>query len=59
MWGRTGSSDGHSVFPFLGHEVSVPAQNRVWRVERTDFFEHPASQNLAFDGQSTPQHAPH
>lgn len=43
-----------AVIPFRGHEHSMPAQDPVWREQRSDFFEPFASEDLTFDGQPSP-----
>ena len=43
-----------AVIPFLGDQHPVPPQDRIRREQRADFFESLATEDLAFDRQSTP-----
>jgi hypothetical protein len=42
-----------AVFPLVGDEHPVPAQNRVRREQRADFFQSLASQDHALHRQTT------
>lgn len=42
-----------AVIPFLSHELSVPAENRVGRHDGSQLPQCFAAQNFAFDGQQT------
>ncbi len=42
-----------AVVPFLGHQFSLPAENRVGSEDRTDPVEHLPAKNLTFDRQAT------
>ena len=55
---RTLAEEDHPIetlrIPLLGHQQSVPPQNRIGCEQRANFFESLAAEDLAFDGQTTP-----
>ncbi len=40
-----------AVIPFPGHELSMPAENRIWRHDCGEFHQGFAAQSFALDGQ--------